>query len=201
MSIAKELFATNLGWMAWNLFLAFIPFALSLILFNRQNYNVRNWRKFLWWLGVLAFILFLPNAPYIATDIIHLINDVKEPDITRKGLFFLIIPQYICFLGLGFQFYVLSLTRLCNYLQQRHIINQAIGLELGINLICAVGVYLGRFNRLNSWNVINKPIHLVQTVLDNLESLHFLGFTLVLFGVITLLYYLFKQLNFSQFLS
>ena len=31
-----------------------------------------------WWLGVVVFALFLPNAPYVVTDIIHLRLDAAQ---------------------------------------------------------------------------------------------------------------------------
>lgn len=204
MYAAYELFIDNLSWMGWNLFLAFIPLALGLILFAPPNPQLnsnavrRNLHgNLLWGLGFVVFILFLPNAAYIITDIIHLVGDVRSP-ISRSGLIFLIIPQYLCFLVLGFQCYVFSLIKLFDYLRHRHFINTSdrlIWAELGINLICAVGVYLGRFNRLNSWNVVTKPVTLVRTVADNLDSWHFIIFTLLFFGAITSLYYLSKRIS------
>ncbi len=211
MFTAWELFTDNLSWMGWNLFLAFIPLALGSILFTphnpirlSSNKPRRYWRNLqgnlLWGLGVLVFILFLPNAAYIITDIIHLIKDARSPNISRSGLVFLIIPQYICFLVMGFLCYVFSLIKLSDYLRQYLIspinqLSQLIWVELGINLVCAVGVYLGRFNRLNSWNVVTKPVTLVRTVADNLDSRHFLIFTLLFFSVITILYYLCKRIR------
>jgi uncharacterized membrane protein len=41
----------NLRWMTWNLFLAFIPLALSVWLFRRQRSG--SW---VWWLGFLSFL-------------------------------------------------------------------------------------------------------------------------------------------------
>jgi uncharacterized membrane protein len=199
MSVAWELFTTNFRWMGWNLFLAFIPLALSLILFKRPNHIPRNSDRVLprlaWGFGVLVFILFLPNAAYTTTDIIHLVRNMREPDLSRSGLLFLLIPQYIFFFVAGFQCYVLSLNKLSNYLRQQNLINRVIWFELGINLICAVGVYLGRFNRLNSWNIVTKPRILIHTITDNLDSLHFLIFTLLFFGVTTILYYACKRVN------
>ena len=53
-----------------NLFLAFIPLVLSLWLFLRRSKR----RTLLWWMVFVAFISFLPNASYLLTDIIHLID-------------------------------------------------------------------------------------------------------------------------------
>ncbi|AFY74708.1 putative membrane protein [Synechococcus sp. PCC 7502] len=195
MSTAWELFTTNLGWMGWNLFLAFLPLALSLVLFKHNSKNWSNHRhNLIWWLGVGAFLAFLPNAAYILTDIIHLVDNLEEP-ISRSGLLLLILPQYSCFFVAGFLCYVFSLQRLSDYLKSLNLISTGIWFELGIHLLSAVGVYLGRFNRLNSWNIVTKPIALVRIVLDNLDSQHFVGFTLLFFVVITCLYYLCKRLS------
>ncbi|MGL4883991.1 MAG: DUF1361 domain-containing protein, partial [Waterburya sp.] len=67
---AFEAFNQYSGWIVWNLFLAFIPLALSFWLFVRRNIK----RSLLWWIGLVVFIAFLPNAPYLLTDIIHLID-------------------------------------------------------------------------------------------------------------------------------
>jgi uncharacterized membrane protein len=206
MSTAWELFIDNLDWMGWNLFLGFIPVVLSWVLFNDRSQIIfkhslgyslgQSWGyRLLWWVGTLVFLLFLPNAAYIVTDIIHLVNDIYVPEITKKGLILLIIPQYICFLSLGFYGYVLSVVNLADYLLKQKIIAKPLGLELGINLICAVGVYLGRFNRLNSWDVVTQPVALGRVVVDNLDSLHFGIFTLFFFGVITILYFAVKNLS------
>lgn len=201
MYTAWELFINNLDWMGWNLFLGFIPVFLSWILFSDRSSIISKQSQghslvhILWWLGAVVFILFLPNAAYIVTDIIHLVNDVYVPEITKKGLILLIIPQYICFLSLGFYGYVLSVTNLTNYLLRQKIIAEPLGLELGIHFICAVGVYLGRFNRLNSWDVVTQPAALGRVVVDNLDSLHFGMFTLIFFGVITVLYFAVKNLS------
>ncbi len=63
----------NMSWMTWNLFLAFIPLALSVWLFR-----FRRGSSWLWWLGFLVFYAFLPNAPYLLTDVIHLIDDIRK---------------------------------------------------------------------------------------------------------------------------
>jgi uncharacterized membrane protein len=76
----EELIATflqilrfNMRWMTWNLFLAFIPLALSVWLFR-----IKRRRSGVWWLGFLVFFAFLPNAPYLLTDIIHFIEDIRR---------------------------------------------------------------------------------------------------------------------------
>ena len=66
----------DLRYLIWNLFLAWIPFALAVFVYDR-------WRRhrgglLLIVLGVL-WLLFFPNAPYIATDFVHLEHDPLIP--------------------------------------------------------------------------------------------------------------------------
>jgi uncharacterized membrane protein len=68
-----EVFNNHSGWIVWNLFLAFIPLALSFWLFIRFSKK----RSPLWWVGWLIFIAFLPNTAYLLTDIIHLIEAIR----------------------------------------------------------------------------------------------------------------------------
>ena len=70
---AFEAFNNYSGWIVWNLFLAFIPLILSFWLFLRRSKQ----RSLLWWLGLIVYITFLPNAPYLLTDIIHLIEAIR----------------------------------------------------------------------------------------------------------------------------
>src|SRR5690348_8009676 len=56
--------------LVWNLFLAWLPLLFALAVYQRHQRGERRG----WQLGILAalWLLFLPNAPYIFTDLIHL---------------------------------------------------------------------------------------------------------------------------------
>jgi uncharacterized membrane protein len=196
MVTALEFFFDNIrGFMAWNLFLAFIPLAFSIFLFNR-----RSRRNILWWLGLIIFIAFLPNAAYVITDIIHFVSDVRNPDISGNGIIFVIIPQYLVFILAGFQCHVLSVVGLINYLRGKNFISNPIGLvgaELGMNLLCSYGVYLGRFIRLNSWYIVTRPDKVVDEVIDSFMQRNFGLAMLIFFVTITFLYYVLKWVNIS----
>jgi uncharacterized membrane protein len=85
--------------------------------------------------------------------------------------------------------------RLCPYLHKRFLAVSVLSIELITNFICAFGVYLGRFNRLNSWHIITKPDKLLDNLLENFSRQNFFLITLFFFVVISILYYLFKWLN------
>src|SRR3954449_9240989 len=71
MLAARMLYTGGSGhrWLAWNLFLAWIPFLLALLLYERARVGA-SWRV-LPPLGLL-WLAFFPNAPYLVTDLKHI---------------------------------------------------------------------------------------------------------------------------------
>ena len=61
--------SNDYDFLAWNLFLAWVPFVLALIVYDARRRGVAGAGQLV--LGGL-WLLFLPNAPYIVTDLIHL---------------------------------------------------------------------------------------------------------------------------------
>jgi uncharacterized membrane protein len=189
LRIFKWILSRNLGRIIWNLFLAFIPLGLSFWLFRRGRS-----RSFVWWLGFVVFLAFLPNAPYILTDIIHLINDVRDVD-SIWVVTLIVFPLHLLFILSGFEAYVLSLINVGYYLQRIGLSKFIVLAELFIHALCAVGIYLGRFPRYNSWDIVTQPDALVNTVLDDLIGKIPLAIVFITFVVITILYWLFKQVT------
>lgn len=173
----------------WNLFLAFVPLILSVLLFRDRG------RGLFWWLGVGVFLAFLPNAPYTLTDIIHFIAKIRvEPPLPIWAIVLLMLEFGLYFLA-GFQAYVLSLLNLNDYLQRVGARNWILPLELLVNMLCAIGIYLGRFQRLNSWNIVTKPEKLFHQLVEDYTNRLPLYVTAIIFVVITVLYYIVKNIN------
>lgn len=184
------------GWMAWNLFLAFIPLALSVWLFRRSSGS----RNLLWWVGLIVFMAFLPNAPYLLTDIIHLIDAVRR-DYSVWVITLVLIPQHLSVILLGFEAYVISLINLGYYLQKQGMGKFTIPAELITHALCAVGIYLGRFLRFNSWDLVTQPEDLAQTIVDDLTAKRPLLVMFVTFIVLTVLYWVMKQITLGLILK
>lgn len=178
------------GWIAWNLFLAFIPLALSFWLFRKKLGS----RSLLWWVGFLVFIAFLPNAPYLLTDVIHLINAVRDYYSVWIITLVLIPPHLIAILA-GFEAYVLSLMNLGHYLKRQGVRKYVLWAELMTHALSAIGVYLGRFLRFNSWDFVTKPDDVVITAIDHLTSKRPVLVMVVTFVVLTVLYWVMKQVT------
>jgi uncharacterized membrane protein len=177
------------NWMTWNLFLALLPLVLSYWLFRGAKH-----RSIAWWMVLFLFVAFLPNAPYILTDVIHLVADIQEnPSLLFNTL--VIIPKYVLFIGIGFEAYVLSLINLGDYLKRHGLGHWVLQVELLLHALSAIGVYLGRVERFNSWDLVTRPHHVVHSVVDTLLNPNPLLFMLLGFGVITGLYWVLKQIN------
>lgn len=175
-----------------DLFLALVPLVLSYLLFQ-ENHKP----SFAWWSGVAVFVAFLPNAPYTLTDIIHFLAKVQiQPPLPVWAIILLVIEFGLYFL-IGFQAYVLSLINLDDYLKRHRLRSWILPIELFLHALSTVGVYLGRFQRLNSWNIVTAPEKVFhQTVMD-LASHKPLETMIFLFIVITTLYYLVKAIDLS----
>lgn len=153
------------GWIIWNLFLAFIPLVISLWLFLRRSKK----RSLFWWLGFIIFIAFLPNAPYLLTDIIHLIEAIRAGySIWITTLIF--IPLHLFAIWLGWEAYVISLINQGYYLRKQGAKKFILGSELITHALCSIGIYLGRFRRFNSWDFVSKPDILITSTIDDLTT-------------------------------
>ncbi|MEL6493769.1 MAG: DUF1361 domain-containing protein [Cyanobacteria bacterium J06623_7] len=164
IELAGDLFNQSTHRIIWNLFLAFIPLALSFYLFRLPA--IRNlW----WWILLLIFIAFLPNAPYILTDSIHIL-ELSQQNYPRWAIAIILIPQYILFITLGFEAYVVSLTKLAGYLKAFCTSQQIGAIKILLHSLSIVGVYIGRFERFNSWDFVTKPGVVLLTTLEDIAN-------------------------------
>lgn len=154
----------------------------------------RRERSLRWWMGFLVFITFLPNAPYVLTDVIHLIWSIRWVD-SIWIITLVLIPLYLLFMLVGFEAYVLSLINLGYYLQRQGWKKFIWPTELIIHALCAIGIYLGRFIRLNSWDIITNPDGLVMSVMTDLIGKRPVLVMAVTFVIISSLYWLMKQVS------
>jgi uncharacterized membrane protein len=138
--------------LVWNLFLAVIPFAITTYLASIPKLN--KYAMFLWF-G--AWLLFLPNAPYIITDLLHL----RISDTNLLWLDVLVINAFALNGLILFYYSLLEMkTILSQYLNDK-ILRLLI---ISIPFISGFGVYLGRFLRYNSWELLSNPKQLFVDV-------------------------------------
>src|SRR6266436_6471011 len=139
------------GFLIWNLFLAWLPLIFSLLACEKyRNASGRNWR----FLGLAgAWLLFFPNAPYIFTDVIHL----------NRGYFPHFWVDLVLILSCALTGLILGFLSL--FLMQTVIAKMAGRFAswlfiAGVAGLSGIGIYVGRFLRLNSWDVLLKPLAL-----------------------------------------
>lgn len=152
-------------WMLWNTLLALIPLVLAWLLLRQHRR-----RNFGWWCGVAVAVAFLPNAPYVLTDIIHFLNDVRRGADDVEAVTVL-APVYAVFFAVGFGAYAAALRITRRYLRGLGWPRRRSALvELALHGSSAVGVYLGRVLRLNSWSLVTDPTSVLRSVASLLDG-------------------------------
>ncbi|MCU0568116.1 MAG: DUF1361 domain-containing protein [Oculatellaceae cyanobacterium Prado106] len=171
--------------------LAVIALGLSVVLFKRP----RTLRSGFWWAGLVVFIAFLPNAPYLLTDIIHLLRAADSDQISTWVVVSVVVPTHATAILLGFEAYVISLMNQGHYLKYHGAKSYVFLGELIVHALCAIGVYLGRFVRFNSWDLVTDPGNVFLTTLDTLTAKRPVFVICIIFVVLTVLYWVMKQLT------
>ena len=143
----------NGPWMTWNAILALVPLTAAAVLFTGDRRRL----SMVWWLGASAFLAFLPNAPYVLTDALHLPGDLRGVT-GRYGASAALLVQYGLLIAIGMGAYAGSLELLRRFLARRGWPTRDLArLELALHGLCAIGVLLGRFARFNSWDLGTRP--------------------------------------------
>ena len=155
--LAGRMIATySLGYifLPWNLFLAFVPYWISWWMMRNISI-IQNKIKLL--LALAAWLLFIPNSFYIITDLFHFTHIRSAP----KWFDLLLI---FSFAWNGILCGIISLRRV------EIILSPLKGKEFSFFIIFVVmwlnafGIYIGRYLRYNSWDVISDPFSLVSEI-------------------------------------
>ena len=148
------------GFMVWNLFLAIVPTILALALFRRAR--ARRPLGPVFWCGLVAWLLFLPNAPYVLTDVKHMVESLHASRSYEHS--YLVIGTYSIFFALGLLSYVASLHLFRRFLHTTVDPRVVAPILLAVHGMCVVAMYIGRVMRLNSWDAVLRPGHVLVTV-------------------------------------
>lgn len=160
MALARGVFSGQraLGWMSGNLFLAWVPLGFALAirgLLDSPRVGRRGWRL----AGCAAgWFFFFPNAPYLVTDLVHLKPRPPVP------LWFDVL-LLMAFASVGLLVGYVSLFLLEDAVARRRGARAGRGFALGMLALSSFGVYLGRFERWNSWDVLRHPMALLRNSL------------------------------------
>ena len=159
-SVSLVLFRLYLGHdglsygLLWNLFLAVLPLLWS------SAFQSAVARKHWIWASVafVLWILFLPNAPYLLTDLIHLNPKPNVPE-------WYILAMLLSCAATGTLIGYISLMDVHAAIERRFGFTTGWLLALSSLMLCGFGIYLGRFLRWNSWDALTRPLDFVRTVI------------------------------------
>lgn len=158
---ARALYTDRLSYafILWNIFLAALPWAFSLLATHafsrRKNVASTMWSA--------AWLLFFPNAPYILTDLIHM-PSAGSPLWWYDQL--ILVGGVVAGLALGW----FSWRRVGDILSARTSRHTSLVLSYLLLYVSAFGIYLGRFSRWNSWDVVRDPMALFADIADRFIS-------------------------------
>lgn len=146
----------NYSFLVWNLFLAWIPYAASLVAYASMRRRVTFF--LIMPISTIVWLVFFPNASYLLTDFQHLsVTNLNSP------LWFdVIILVWFSWTGL--------LLGISSLYQMQEIVTRAFNPIVGwvfaiiATSVSSVGVYMGRFLRWNSWDILQDPLPIAKDV-------------------------------------
>lgn len=141
----------------WNLFLAWIPFMLAYFA------HAVTWRRATLYLVLPAiaflWLIFFPNAPYMLTDLQDLARRASDA------------PLWYDVIIVGWSSWTGMLLGVISLYLMQDIIIRSFGRTAGwvfvfvISTLSSFGIYIGRFVRLNSWDILQDPAETAQEIL------------------------------------
>jgi uncharacterized membrane protein len=159
------------GFLIWNLFLAWIPFIIAYFTYTLTR--KRTWIYVVIPIATFLWLIFFPNAPYILTDFQHLAYHSTDLPVWYD------VMMLIWFAFTGLLLGIVSL-----FLMQE-IVRREFGRWAGWTFVALVaglsstGVYMGRFLRWNSWDILSDPAGIALYTFERIQnpSLQAIGFT------------------------
>lgn len=140
----------------WNLFLAWLPLLFSSMIKDTQ-FSVWNVTIFSLWL------LFFPNSPYLITDLFHLQERAGVP------LYYDLVLLFMAAWN-GLLMGLFSLRNIEQLLLKRFAVLKVKLITVSLFVLCGFGIYLGRFDRYNSWHLVTQPFDLMEGIVSKLIS-------------------------------
>lgn len=140
--------------LVWNIFLAAIPYGITFLVQLKQHWFTN---KGVQAVTFLVWLLFLPNAPYIVSDFTHLqwsAPSILPIDATIIGLFSILGLHYMSFSIQDMKkLFFVTLSRKQNLL-----------FTICACILIGFGIYLGRYLRWNSWDIMQNPVGLLEDI-------------------------------------
>lgn len=180
----------------WNLVLAWIPLVLVMTV---QEIEHMKGSKYVIPFLLMGWLAFFPNAPYILTDLYHL---TKKPGMPLWFDMVLILSFAWNGLILG----LLSLWKVHRFIERRSGSFMGWMIVSATIVVSSFGIYLGRFLRWNSWDILNNPMALFNDIFERIVDPFAhpqtigvtLSFSLLLATCYSTLYLLFQSARYEN---
>ena len=162
----------------WNMILALIAYdsAVLTTIFNKQ--------KWLYPILLMVWLVFYPNTFYMLTDLVHMtwVGDTLWNHASMR-LFMAFVPSILFGVYCGIESW--------NILRERWKWTWWLDMLVvaALSYLSSLAIYIGRYDRLNSWDLVTRPQLVVQKLLETFQKdrlLFILGFTFI--QIMTLLF-------------
>jgi len=169
----------------WNTFLAVVPFLCSRKLINQNRMSLKS-------IGLIAgWLLFFPNAPYLVTDLFHFSVRTGTP-----AWFDMILVTSASWNGLALG--IISILQVERFLSSHFKEKQVRIISFTFILLCGYGIYLGRFLRFNSWDIVTNPVplfsYVFHSVLHPVQHTGTWAFTVIFSCMLGIIYSMIKHM-------
>jgi uncharacterized membrane protein len=175
--------------LVWNLFLAYLPYAITNWLHSRPGW-IEDKRKFA--VAFAIWLLFIPNSFYLLTDIFHL------GEIRRVPLWFDLVLLF-SFAWNGLILGIVSVRQMEKIAEVFFSLRSASFFIYPVMWLNALGVYIGRYLRYNSWDVLLNPFELItdigNMILHPIQYRHAWGMVFCFSVFMTMVYGVMKKLG------
>lgn len=177
--------------LAWNMGLAVLPSACSAAA-RRCRSRLGRWAVGLLWL------IFLPNTFYMMTDLIHVPQQMewveRLADGTAAVRHSFLLREWALLLLLGVGAFLAALLGCREFLSFARALPGPLGkagarlCTAALSLLCAVGIYIGRFLRFNSWDIL-APARLLQTLCKSIDGFSIQFMFLTAGGIVLMVWF------------
>jgi uncharacterized membrane protein len=143
------------SFLLWNLFLAFIPYILS----SKMEAWIKEKNKSKAMVFSIVWLLFVPNSFYIITDLFHL-------DMNQVVPLWFDLALLLSFAWNGLLFGIVSVRQMEKAFEVYFNKKFDLLFIMPVMFLNGLGVYVGRYLRFNSWDVVTNPLQLISDIVD-----------------------------------
>ena len=162
----------------WNMILALIAYDAAVLT------TISKKQKWLYPLLLVVWLAFYPNTFYMLTDLVHMtwVGDTLWNPVSMR-LFMAFVPSVLFGVYCGIESW--------NILRERWKWTWWLDMlaVVALSYLSSLAIYIGRYDRLNSWDLVTRPQLVVQKLLETFQKerlVFILGFTFI--QVMTLLF-------------